>query len=250
MELPGVYNSVAEEERHEGHREMKTLFSAIVTEKFMPRYRRTVEVQDVFFPDGLKGIDRILMTDDETDAEKLGLQVVRRDLKKDGVFNHSKARNLVLDYAWENGYDWLLDGDADRVVMAPPDQYPSSGFSVLQMHYAKKEDSPEELRKRWLEGGLEANQGGAFFVLPRSAFMKARFCEDFRFTRWEDIDYTAHVLPRAGIQARPACGRGLHLWHPGGEHILETLTLEGFAENEALYKSRHAKPAGGAVDGL
>lgn len=221
---------------------MKILLSAIVTEKFMGRYRKTVKVQEEFFPEGIAGVDRLLLTDDATNTEGVDVPTLRMNLSNGDVFNHSKARNILLDYAWGNGYDWLLDGDADRVVVALPDPFPKPGFTVFLQHASQKDDDPADLRKRWLAGELNAKKGSAFFIIPRMAFRTARFCEDFVFTRWEDVDYTAHVVPRAGIPILAECGQGMHLWHPGGEHILETLTQEGFDANRAIYESRHAKP--------
>jgi hypothetical protein len=164
--------------------------------------------------------------------------VIRKDLAIDGIFNESKARNFGLRYALENGYDWLLDGDCDRVLLEFPLDGLDGSFDVSNVPYyaSLEKETDEDLDTMYREGRMTFRVA-SWFVISREVFSCVRFHEGFKFNRYEDFDFFFTVVPSYGFRIdtreNGGVGKGIHIWHSEGER--------GYAyakDNETLYRER------------
>jgi hypothetical protein len=188
--------------------------------------------------------DIALITDHENEVPGRDVaHVMRGDLwtMVDGkrFFNLSVARNLALDLARMNGYDWLFAIDGDVLVMNRPAIFPESGMCVIPM--AKQQgphDSAHRIFDRFKvvgDKGLKFEASSQFMVGAK-LFDRLRWCEGFAGYGFEDLDFKENVCARYnGIYEGTTNARALHLWHS-----LESRAIDDgqFARNRALYESR------------
>lgn len=217
---------------------MKILHTCIATQKFMPRFLRTCRLQDELFPQVRMRTDQLLVTDHETDLSGVTWPVLRANLRINGIFNHSRARNIAMEHALKHGYDYMLDGDSTRLIAELPDVWPEPGLSSFRQHVDKLDSLPYDLKLWWERRQLTFSKGSAFYIFSRLVLERARFCEDYVFTRWEDRDFVFVVCPDLKVPIRPGVGAAIHLWHPHGQFIKEVREKDG---NRALYDTRVAR---------
>ena len=208
---------------------MKPLLSYMVTTKVLDRLYVTMEYQKKWQSIADR-FDRIILTDFTTEV-KTDLPIHRGDFYIDGIFNQSKARNCLLKYAADKGYEWAFDGDADRVMLEMPEKMPEPMVACVPMHHALKDQSPEWLYGKWLSNGLNYT-GSSFFVFHRNYF-DLRFCEDFKWNGYEDLDFIYNICQPKGIPlGHFPDARAIHLWHQ--ERYRENYE----PKNKILYEQR------------
>lgn len=204
-----------------------------VTPSVQNRLLNAIHFQNTYFPEAVAGVDRVVISD--VGDEKVysgGLRLVRADLKVNGLFNLSRAKNVAFDLATREGYDWLYDADADRVLTRRSD--PPWILSHVPLYWAKEGDGAEDLARRARARELHL-MSGSFFVMEREVFTKVRFCEEFQITRWDDVDFVFNVCPAAGFRLKGEAGTGIHLWHSDRERCYERE-----AHNSSLYRKRQS----------
>lgn len=208
---------------------MKALLLYVASKQFWPRLLRTIAFQDRYFPGVLEGVSRVVVVDREDGGvPDTTLRVVRADTRVNGLFNLARAKNVAFDIARDEGYDWLVDADADRVLTSFHPQ-PSAPFSHALVYWAAAQDSDAFLaRTRDLSCG-----NGSFFVLGREVFTRVRMCEEYRICRWDDFDFAFNVCPAAGFHQIGQAGTGIHLWHPDSERCYDREPY-----NSALFRKR------------
>lgn len=218
---------------------MKILHHYKVTKSVLPRFMRLVDYEETYCKDVHDKIDRLIITDLETQVSVpwRNAIIVRAELTINGVFNESRARNVGMHYAQKNGYDWLIDGDCDRVLLSFPTDQIATELDVTQIPYygAAQHETSEALDQKWKTGSLKVSNA-SFFVISRAVLSSVRFCEQFKFNRFEDYDFYFTMCPSFGFRIDPSgkgIGTAIHLWHSEAER--------GYAyenENEKLYRKR------------
>lgn len=195
------------------------------------RLEKTVLFQDKFFPEAVRYVDRIFVMDrSDYGYPIVGIRGVQSDLRINGLFNLSRAKNVAIDLAIREGYDWLYDADADRVLTEL--SLPETPLSHVPVYWATEKDGGEDLARRAREKVLPLTSG-SFFVVSREVFTKVRFCEDFQITRWDDVDFVFNICSAAGFHVEGQGGRGIHLWHSDQERCYDREDC-----NSALYRKR------------
>lgn len=183
------------------------LVSYVVTKDLLDSFNRAQEIQKQLFD--VSGLyDRLVVSNNEWPCRGF-LFIHANDLYERSYFNLSRARNRVLEYAQENGYDWVFLFDADSIIFDYL-EVPESGFTQCLAYFS----SSEEVQSKTFNTDNDLNwRGSGWFILPRAAF-QFPFCEDFLSYYGEDLDYFHNVLVRSGIQPSKWCSRIIHMWHP------------------------------------
>jgi len=188
---------------------MRTLFTHIVTTAVLPRFKRTWKLQEGF-SSAIREVDHLVISDPETVLD-FDMPVIRIPLFKDGKFCLPVARNAALNYAHEGGYDILLDGDADRVLISLPQCLPESFISFVMQHLSGSLETDEDLIRKAHSGELQF-EPTSFYIIPRS-LMHLRFNEEFVGYGWDDYDYIHNTVVPAGIGFMDCGARGIHANH-------------------------------------
>jgi len=196
---------------------MKVLLSYIVTPDVLPRLRKTLEVQQKHFKAAWDIPDKVVLTNVHS-LPGVDLPILCRDITVDGRFNHSKAKNILFEYAENQGYDWILDADADRVLTQFPTKLDEGGLSNIGLYPMEEKETVEDLLPRL--GELPYGPG-SFFAIHRDVFTRERACEEFRVTRYEDIDFIKNICNPHGVKQVHVGGRALHIWHPNDERMTD-----------------------------
>lgn len=191
---------------------MKILAVYIAEESVLNRFNRTMLAQSEIWP--WKGIDRLLVTDP---SSEMGVDwpTVRILLKQDRHFLFAHAKNAGLRYAAAHGYDWLIDMDADTILLGPPHEFPRTGYGCVPCHFLPRNAGISAARM--VSNSTSADfQGSSRFLLHRDVFMKHFYHEKFWGYGGEDLDYHENILGRAGIHQSKTDARCVHFWHENG----------------------------------
>lgn len=162
-----------------------------------------------------------------------GWSAVWAPIKISGVYNMARSRNLIFEYADLNGYEWIIDADADRVLLNSPEKFPEPGLAAIATHYTDEGESDEVTYERCKAGRLDFGNGSSFFAIHRSVFCRFRNCEEFLGAGYEDKDFVFNICLPNGVKTVPIHARGLHRHHPNSERFPE------YGEfNRILYERR------------
>lgn len=214
---------------------MKPLLTYIVTQSVLPRLLRTLAFQKSHFAEAFEQYDKIILTDFKTQID-VGLKVVRRDICPEGKYSMPVARNAAFKVAEEGGYEWHFDGDADRVVLDCPKEFPEPGLGYVSMHHFLKDETEKDILEKYALGKINFRPS-SFFVTHREFFTKLRFCEEFVGYGYDDIDFVYNVCRKSKVPSRIIKAHGFHLWHE--ERTYEGFNnYEGFRENGRLFEER------------
>jgi hypothetical protein len=200
---------------------MSVTFAAyyILSNEVQSRWERTRSLQEKLWP-GWSAIRKVFVVDRayrfEDSVKALG-DVVRVDLfdsRRHILF--SRAKNAGLDWAKESqDVEWILDADADSVVVRPPVVTPETSYSSMLCHFQKVDESDDELSRRAAAGTLEARHFSRF-LLGRAVFTKFRFDEKFHGYAGEDVDFHLNLIQRSGVPWSESGMRGINLYHELG----------------------------------
>lgn len=194
----------------------------ILSNEVQARWERTRALQEKIWP-GWMSIRKVFVVDRSYKFDSLlgnlGA-VVRIDLfSENGHILFSKAKNAGLSWATERiGIDWLLDADADCVVVRPPDRIPETPYSSLLCHFQEEHESIEELERKAATGTL-GERHFSRFLLARQIFERYRFDEEFWGYAGDDVDFHLNLIQKAGIQWSDSGARGINMYHPMGPRL-------------------------------
>lgn len=194
---------------------MKVLLSYLVTHEVVNRFHKTVAFQKRFFPEAIEKLDKVVVTDQQTQI-KTDWPIVRADIRVNDLFNQSRAKNVAFKYATDFGYDWLFDGDADRVLINFPKVFPDPGWAQLPIYYSKQGENDEDIFNQWKSNTMKFS-GSSFFVLHRNIFSRLRACEEYIVNRFDDVDFVFNVCTPNGMKYVSMDALAIHLWHSDTE---------------------------------
>lgn len=184
------------------------------------RWERTLALQRKIWPDWSTSLVRKVFVVDRTYSFDGPLHAVGDVIRID-LFNDqrhvlfSRAKNEGIRWAERNAVDWLLDADADAVIVQPPDRLPETQYSSMLCHFQAESESIGSLERKAAGGLLEARHFSRF-LLGRGVFTKFRFDEEFHGYAGEDVDFHLNLIQRNGIQWSESGMRGINLYHPMG----------------------------------
>jgi hypothetical protein len=198
---------------HPAHGEisLKMLLSHHSNGATMGRFGRMLEAQ-LRFAEALDGVDRVFVTDHHVDFDP-GFPVIRTSFMDRDRVCLAAIKNVIIDYAIQGGYDWLMDGDADRFLARRPTMFPPSGYAPMGCYCSSQGQTVNQIVELYRADRL-VFPGSFFNLLSREVFKKHRFCEEYIGYGFEDVDYRENVLAANGIHEASSDARGIHLWHP------------------------------------
>lgn len=182
----------------------------ILSNEVAQRWNRTVSLQRSVLPEW-GGIPKVFITDVNYPYPVPGERVTA-NLFSDGIIQFPKAKNLGLGWAQNRGHDWVIDVDADTVILKMPTRVPSTGYSTVLCHNSSPKDTDDDLVKRY-ETGKMSFGASSRFILRKDIFTKYRYDEGYVDWTWDDIDYHVHSLKANGILYEHSGALGIHLWH-------------------------------------
>ena len=195
-------------------------FSAyyILSNEVQSRWERTLALQRKLWPEWTS-IRKVFVVDRaykfESSLHPMG-DVVRIDLfNKQRHVLFSRAKNEGLRWAERSGVDWILDADADCVIVRPPVRTPETQYSSMLCHFQREDESLDELERKAVAGFLEERHFSRF-LLGRGVFSSRRFDEEFHGYGGEDVDFHLSLIQRDGITWSDCGMRGINLYHPLG----------------------------------
>ena len=195
---------------------MKLLIYYLVAENRIDRMMSTLASQRAILPAWEK-VEKLFVVDRDVTARfpsEGSNRVVRMNLfSSSGLFLFSKAKNAAIAYAVAHGFDWLLDCDADTVLLRLPKEMPSTGYGCVPCHFVKQGAELFLYNAEDIIPHLEF-QGSSRFLTRRDVFEKHRYFEGFEGYGGEDIDYHENVLAYNGVHQSPTDARCFHFWHP------------------------------------
>lgn len=182
----------------------------ILSEEVIPRWNRTSALQRKMLPEW-DGIPKVFISDRNLSIPVPGDRITT-DLFFDGLMQFSKAKNLGFGWARDHGYDWVLDCDADTVILKMPEREPSTGYSSVGCHFSEQRDTDEDLIEKYMAGTMRYEPASRF-ILRRDIFTRHLFDEGYVDWTWDDIDYHANVLEPNGVLYEDTGAVGIHIWH-------------------------------------
>lgn len=190
---------------------MKACIYYIMSQEVVDRWNRTMLLQERLLPEW-SDIPKVFVADRNLSIRVPG-DIVTTELFDNTLMRFSMAKNLGLKWAEDHSYEWVIDCDADTVILKLPTKEPSTGYGAVLCYQARKEDSDEDLVGLYMSGGMVFGPASRF-VLRRDIFTKYHFDEGYVDWIWDDIDYHANVLEANGIMFENCGSVGIHIWHP------------------------------------
>lgn len=181
---------------------MKILAAYTATADLLQALGSTLAMQSEYFPQAA-GIDRVVVTD-TTVPKALKVRSLKIDPWVNGQFCLAKCRNVAIDYANKQGYDWIILIDADTILANLPTVFPESGYAPLNLYRTHIGESVATLDFE------TAPRQDAWFLLGKQLFQH-RFDERFLGYGLEEADFIQHVL--ADVPAGVTDVRAIHIWH-------------------------------------
>jgi hypothetical protein len=231
---------------------VKLLFATVATSVSARRFERSRKLQEKI-PEGLSGWDRLLVTDQKGLAnEPRGYEILKEDLWTNGKFNYSRYRNASMRYAAERGYDWMIQGNADLVMLRPPESFPDGGLSSIPAQDCTASEVEAQILK--YQSGSEDFRWGttSCFLMGKKVFGLFSFCERFYGYGYEDADFMNNVIwpePYRLIRAEglPLGARSFNIL--GDDQIWGQTMKIDMERNRSLFEERAALvAAGGRVE--
>ncbi len=227
---------------------MKLLFATVATSPAARRFERSWRLQEKI-KEGLAGWDRLLVTDGKgIPHEPSGYQTLREDLWTNGKFNYSRYRNASMRYAAYYGYDWMIQGNADLVMLRPPQLFPEGGLSSIPAHDCTAPQAEAQVLK-YLSGSEDFRWGTtSCFLMGKKVFGSFSFCERFYGYGYEDADFMNNVIwpePHRLIREEglPLGARSLNIL--GDDQIWGSTMKFDMERNRSLFEDRAAVVAAG-----
>lgn len=164
------------------------------------------------------------------------------DCGEEENFNKAKCQNLAIEYAIEEGADWILMMDSTGVLINEILEFPESGYATAWVFAAPPGQTNPDLREgsEWCGFGCKSRWSpvNSLFLLGRTVFTRVRFCEDYIGFGYQDIDFKDNVIDAAGIKEGWTNARLMHLFHPR-----HNLYHTNYLRNQELYSRRLTKTA-------
>jgi hypothetical protein len=187
----------------------------ILTPKVLGRWRRTVALQRELLP-SWESMDKVIIASPDCIIKpEVQAEVVRMDFfDKDGLVRFSPVKNAAIDRAVAGGYDWLLDMDADTVLVKPVTVFPETGIGSVRVYLGKEGEGIREMRSKVVGGETLEYQGSSRFLTNRDVFTKLRYDERMAGYAGEDFDYFETAAHTHKFYMSETDGRCVHFWHP------------------------------------
>lgn len=143
-------------------------------------------------------------------------------------YNHSAAKNIGIQYAIDNNYDWLFVYDSDVVIFKDFD-FPQNGFAISSWVKLEKNDFNPPIDKT-------SYTPSSMYLFPRSVFTKIKYNEDYYGHGWEDMEMHYIETYRQGICCTLLNPNCIHLYH---DVRVGTYFTEHTAErNERIFREK------------
>ncbi len=194
---------------------MNLLAYYIVAKNCEERLAKMMRFQRQILP-GWDELPKLFIIEEGQKVPETNCTVVRMPFFKDGKIMFSQLKNAGIDYATANGYDWLLDCDADTAILKMPTFLPQSGYGSMRCYFTKEQESHDSVLERARSRTIfyDESVGSSRFLTHRNVFTQCRYFEGLSGYGGEDLDYHETVLPCAGIHTTDTDMRGVHFWHP------------------------------------
>ena len=186
---------------------MKILAYYIADGSVRQRLQSAQQLQEAHLPWASTGIDRVLIA--PPGELPVAWPCIHVDWKRDGHPLFALAKNAAWRFAEKAGYDWLLDMDADTVLLRTPSQFPASGYASVGCFF--QQDAVEPITDQ-----AERYEPSSRFLIARDLFTRFRFDERFWGYGGEDMDLNENILAPMGIYQTPTDARCVHVWHSRG----------------------------------
>lgn len=144
-----------------------------------------------------------------------------------GFHNLSIGKNIGINYAIQNNYNWLFICDAD-VVIFKDFKFSKNGFIVSQ--WIKLEKNIFDPLK-----SLNTLTPSSMYLLNKNVFSKLRYYEDYYGHGWEDMDFFWIERRKHNIECSMINNNCLHLYHDLRTFYLNSETL---TRNELIFTER------------
>lgn len=192
----------------------------IISNQVQARWERMLKLQLDLWPAWLDVKKVFVVNEDykyESRFPKNAGDVVRIKLFDDkGHILFARAKNTGLRWAETHQVDWILDADADSVIVKPPDREPSTPYSSMLCHFQGELESLEEVEKKARAGKLQLRHFSRF-LLHRNVFANHKFDEEFFGYAGEDVDYHLNLVQHQNVQWSDCGMAGINLYHAMGE---------------------------------
>jgi hypothetical protein len=224
---------------------MKCLYATISSKEAAFRLHRAADIQKRF-NEALQGWDKVLVTDSVNPADPPeGYSILKVPLFKGDKLHFPTYRNVTMQYASENGYDWLIQSTADLVILHGPSSFPPNSFTSVMTYLASPGEDIGHVIARWKAGSPMAFGGSTYFLMGRGIFTKYRFHGGYLGYGYEDADFMSNILWPEGIErldGTPFGARAIHIHEPANQWVRIGEDLQA---NQALFESRLAKARSG-----
>lgn len=191
----------------------------LLSKAILPRWEKTLAFQRKVLPQW-ESIPKVFIMHEDCDIDVPGNKV-HINMFRDKMILFANAKNAGLKWGAESNQEWMLDADADCIVVKLPTMVPETGFSQMMCHFQQPEEGMDRLERLIFLDQLQLRYFSRFLI-HRSVFTKYRFDEGFYGYGGEDIDYKITVLGKNGIDHSDSGMAGINLWHPMGDRAGNT----------------------------
>jgi hypothetical protein len=185
-----------------------------------------VDSDDVF--------DSVLITDQSeipTDITVMfGGRVIRTDPFHHDIeaerryFCLAKFRNVSIDYAVSNDYDWMMLCDSDTVVLRKSFKMPETCYGVPQVYWQRHEaEGVSESLSNIQTLADPFSHGNSWFILGRTLLERFRFNEQIYGYGYEDREFDERVLA-SGYHLKKTSLTVIHAYHPHEDRNIDSLS--------------------------
>lgn len=195
----------------------------LLSKAVLPRWEKTLAFQRRILPEWDK-IPKIFIMHDDIDIQVPG-DKIRINFFNGNMILFARAKNEGLKWAVDSNWEWVLDADADSVIVKLPTRVPETGFSQMMCHFQSEKETFDDLYKMSIIGGFELRYFSRFLV-HKNVFSRHRFYEGFYGYGGEDVDFKITVLGKNGISHSDSGMAGINLWHPMGDRTGNTQLIE------------------------
>lgn len=188
----------------------------LLSQKVRARWERTLQYQKQVLP-SWESLRKVFIVDAPLASDPSWRPLLPGDILPIRMFegNYIRfafAKNAGLQWGVENKFDWVLDCDADTVILTPPTVYPETGYGTMLCYLGREEETIEEIETTRKSGVLKF-EASSRFLIRRDLCEKYRYNEEFVGYCGEDVDFHKNILLRSGIQNSYTDARGIHIWH-------------------------------------
>ena len=156
-----------------------------------------------------------------------------QDLFTNGFHNLSVGKNIGIDYARDNNYEWIFICDADVVVFRDF-QFPKNGFCVSEWIKLNKDEKPNLNDKSLFTPSSN-------YLMRNDVFNKLRYNEQYYGHGWEDMEIFWVERLRHNIKCKISNKNCLHIYHDLRTFYFNDHTFE---RNESIFTANFMKHIG------